>query len=223
MTVKLPSPPIRIARLPKDERGYPVPWFVAWFKDGREVMREYTPNAKPDFRVLASGKRELAVKKRLCWVCGEPLGVHQVFAIGPMCAVNRTTMEPPSHRACVEYSAQACPFLTVPARRRNEAGLEEIPHAVAGEMIARNPGAIALWESSYRPFKVDNGWLIHLSEPTRVDWWARGRQATRAEIEEAIATGYPELMAKAKLDGPEAIAELELYRKDAERFLPAAA
>ena len=221
--MKLPSPPIRIARLPKDERGYPVPWFVAWFKDGREVMREYTPNAKPDFRVLASGKREYAVKKRLCWVCGEPLGVHQVFAIGPMCAVNRTTMEPPSHRACVEYSAQACPFLTVPARRRNEAGLEDIPHAVAGEMIARNPGAIALWESSYRPFNAGNGWLIHLSEPTRVDWWARGRQATREEIEESIATGYPELMAKARLDEPESIAELERLRADAMRFLPAAA
>ena len=222
MSVKLPSPPIRIARLPIDERGYPVPWFVAYFLDGAEVGRG-TPHAKPDFRVLASGKRELAVKKRLCWVCGEPLGVHQVFAIGPMCAVNRTTMEPPSHRACVEYSARACPFLTVPARRRNEAGLDEIEHVVAGEMIARNPGAIALWESAYRPFKVANGWLIRIGEPHRVDWWARGRQATRAEIEEAIATGYPELMAKAKLDGPEAIAELELYRKDAERFLPAAA
>jgi hypothetical protein len=223
MPVKLPSPPIRIARLPQDERGYPVPWFVAWFKDGREVMREYTPNAKPDFRVLASGKREYAVKKRLCWVCGEPLGVHQVFAIGPMCAVNRTTMEPPGHRACMEYSATACPFLTVPARRRNEAGLEEIPHAVAGEMIARNPGAIALWESAFRPFNAGNGWLIRLAEPTHVDWWARGRQATREEIEESIATGYPELMAKARLDGPESIAELERMRADAERFLPAAA
>jgi hypothetical protein len=222
MSVKLPSPPIRIARLPKDERGYPVPWFVAWFKDGEECPRR-TPGAKADFRILGAGTREIAVKKRLCWVCGEPLGVHQVFAIGPMCAVNRVTMEPPSHRACVEYSAQACPFLTVPARRRNEAGLEEIEHHVAGEMIARNPGAIALWESAFRPFKVDNGWLIHLSEPTRVDWWAKGRQATRAEIEEALSTSYPELMARAKLDGPEAVAELELYRKDAERFLPAAA
>lgn len=199
-----------------------MPFFVAWFKDGEECPRR-TPGAKPDFRILGAGTREIAVKKRLCWVCGEPLGVHQVFAIGPMCAVNRTTMEPPSHRACVEYSAQACPFLTVPARRRNEVGLEEIPHAVAGEMIARNPGAIALWESSYRPFNAGNGWLIRLSEPTRVDWWARGRQATREEIEESIATGYPELMAKARLDGPESIAELERLRADAMRFLPVAA
>ena len=220
MLAKLPSPPVRIARLPKDHRNYPVPWFVAYFKDGKEVAR---PDGVADFRVLASGKRELAVKKRLCWVCGEPLGVHQVFAIGPMCAVNRTTMEPPSHRACVEYSAQACPFLTVPARRRNEAGLEEIEHKVDGIMIARNPGAIALWESAYRPFKVHNGWLIRLGEPHRVDWWAKGRQATRAEIEDAIATGYPELMKMAERDGPDAVAELKTAHRDAMRFLPAAA
>jgi hypothetical protein len=224
MSVQLPSPPIRIARLPKDERGYPVPWFVAWFYEGDEISRHW-PGAKPDFRILASGARELAVKKRLCWICGEPLGVHQVFAIGPMCAVNRTTMEPPSHRACAEYAAKACPFLTRPRMRRNEKGLDEIPHKVDGMMIARNPGAIALWESDYRPFKVNDkgGWLIKLAEPHRVDWWAQGRLATRAEIEEAIATGYPELERQAKRDGPESVAELERLRADAMRFLPAAA
>jgi hypothetical protein len=226
MTVQLPSPPIRIARLPKDDRGYPVPWFVAWTKEANGTLCEVMPEctgATPDFRILASGKRELAVKKRLCWICGEPLGVHQVFAIGPMCAVNRTTMEPPGHRACVEYAAKACPFLTRPRQKRNEKGLDEIPHVVSGKMITRNPGAIALWESAYRPFKVDNGWLIKLAEPYRVDWWAQGRPATRAEIEESIATGYPELLAMAKLEGPESIAELEAMRADAERFLPAAA
>lgn len=222
MSMKLPSPPIRIARLPKDSREYPTPWFVAWLKDGREVDRRET-EAKPDFRVLASGKRELAVKKRLCWICGEPLGVHQVFAIGPMCAVNRTTMEPPGHRACVEYSAQACPFLTTPRRRRNEAGLEDIEHTVAGIMIARNPGAIALWESAYRPFDAGNGWLIRLSEPTRVDWWAQGRLATRPEIEAALEAGYPELLSRAEGDGPDAVAELKSYMVRATRFLPAAA
>jgi hypothetical protein len=222
MLAKLPSPPVRIARLPKDERGYPIPWFVAWFQDGVEKGAR-VPGAKADFRVLGSGKRELAVKKRLCWICGEPLGVHQVFAIGPMCAVNRTTMEPPGHRACMEYSAIACPFLTVPARRRNEAGLDEIEHSVSGVMIKRNPGAIALWESTYRPFKVDNGWLIRLAEPYRVDWWTQGRLATRAEIEAALEAGYPELMNVAKDEGPEAVAALKIMREDAMRFLPAAA
>jgi hypothetical protein len=220
MLAKLPSPPIRIARLPKDHRGYPIPWFVAYFKDGKESVR---PDGVADFRVLASGKRELAVKKRLCWVCGEPLGVHQVFPIGPMCAVNRTTMEPPCHRGCAEYSATACPFLTVPARRRNEEGLDHFEHKVDGEMIKRNPGAIALWESGFKTFKVHNGWLIRLGEPTRVDWWTKGRHATRAECLDAISSGYPSLLEAAERDGQEAIDELELLAIKALDYLPEAA
>jgi hypothetical protein len=227
MLAKLPSPPIRIAHLPKDHRGYPIPWFVAWLAedlDGKlvEVDRQ-RPGAKADFRILGRGKRELAVKKRLCWVCGEPLGVHQVFPIGPMCSVNRTTMEPPCHRACAEYSATACPFLTVPARRRNEEGLDMKEHHVAGDMIARNPGAIALWESGYRIFEVHNGWLIRLGEPTRVDWWTKGRHATRAEVLGALDAGYPSLVEAAHRDGPEALEELERLRLKALDYLPRAA
>jgi hypothetical protein len=223
MTVQLPPSPLRIARLPKDERGYPVPWFVAWFKDGQERRRR-TEGAKPDFRVLSSGAREEAVRRRLCWLCGEPMGRHQVFAIGPMCAINRTTMEPPSHRDCVEYAAKACPFLTKPRMRRNDKGLDEIPHSVAGVMIARNPGAIALWESGYRRFGDGRGgWLIRLGDPERVDWWTEGRQATRAEIEASIASGYPELRGPAEAEGPESLAELERLTALAMRYLPAAA
>jgi hypothetical protein len=220
--MKLPAPPIRIARLPLDHRGYPVPWFVAYFKDDKEAPRG-EPGALPDFRVLASGKREAAVKRKLCWVCGEPMGVHQVFPVGPMCTVNRTTMEPPCHRVCAEYSAQACPFLTVPARRRNEADMEGKGYVVDGEMIARNPGVTALWESGFTTFKVSNGWLIRLGEPTRVDWWTKGRLATRAETLDAIDSGYPSLLEAAHRDGPEGLAELERCRVRALNYLPAAA
>jgi hypothetical protein len=222
MAVKLPEPPPRIGRLPKDERGYPIPWFCAWLKDGKEVARA-SHGSKADFRVLASGSREKAVRQSLCWVCGDRMGRHQVFPIGPMCAINRTTMEPPCHRACAEYSVIACPFLTVPARRRNEAGMGDMDLHVAGDMIERNPGATCLWESSYRPFKVHNGWLIRLETPTRVDWWTKGRQATRAEIEAAIDAGYPSLMDVAKAESQEAVDELEKLRRDAMRLLPAAA
>jgi hypothetical protein len=222
MPLNLPSPPVRIAHLSKDERGYPVPWFVAYFLDGQEVGRG-TPHAKSDFRILASGKRELAVKKRLCWVCGEPLGVHQVFPVGPMCSVNRVTMEPPCHRVCAEYSVRACPFLTVPARSRNEAGLDDVKHKVDGQMIARNPGAIVLWESSFKPFKVDNGWLIKLGDPVRTDWWTKGRQATREEALASIDSGYPILLEAAQREGPEAVEELVAMRWKALDYLPAAA
>jgi hypothetical protein len=218
--IELPEAPFRVHRLPIDERGYPVPWFVAWMKEGREVARGL-PGAVPDFRILASGARDLAVRRRRCWICGETMGRHQVFIIGPMCSINRTSMEPPAHRDCAEYSAKACPFLTRPRQKRNEKGLADMPHRVDGDMIKRNPGCICLWESGYHVFMVrEREWLLRLDDPRRVDWYAYGRQATRAEIMASIESGYPALLEPAERDGPEAVAELVRLRREAERYLP---
>jgi hypothetical protein len=65
-----------------------VPWFVAWF-DG-----------KPEFRAMDGLKWIRAVREHLCWVCGGRLGVWQTFVLGPMCGINRTTVEPPCHLEC---------------------------------------------------------------------------------------------------------------------------
>ena len=217
--VDLPTPPKRIARLPKDVRGFPVPWFVSWVSNGEECPPAM-PGAEPDFRVIHRDARERAWKKSLCWICGEPMGVHKVYVIGPMCVVNRTTMEPANHRECAEYAARACPFLVRPRMRRlPRDDLAEIH--VAGDMIERNPGAVCLYETPLaHPFNAGNGWLIRLEAPTRVDWWAQGRQATRGEIEESILSGLPLL--RAHEEGPEAVAELARLTERALKLLPAA-
>lgn len=219
--IDLPTPPKRIARLPKDSRGYPVPWFLAWMAMGEECDPA-TPGAEPDFRVIKRGAREDAWQHRKCWICGEPMGVHRVYVIGPMCCVNRTTMEPPCHRECAEYAAKACPFLARPRMRRLPT--DDIPDRhVAGEMIERNPGVCCLYEArSAEPFRVPNGWLIRLGDPERVDFWAHGRQATRDEIMQSITSGLPNLEALAKLEGPEACYELGRLTGEALKLLPAA-
>jgi hypothetical protein len=220
--INLPEMPKRIQRLPKDRRGYPVPWFLAWMKDGREVS-PHAEGAEPDFRIIKHGARELAWRKGLCWICGEPMGVHKVYVIGPMCVINRTTMEPANHRDCAEYAAKACPFLVKPRMRRLPT--DDLPEKhVDGAMIERNPGATCLYETPLaRPFKDGNGgWLIRLEDPVRVDWWAEGRHATRAEIEASIDGGYPLLLAEAKKDGVRALAELARLTGAAMQLLPAA-
>src|SRR5262249_25074805 len=126
--------PLRMQQLPVDERGYPVPWFVMW-QDG-----------KPDFRIIGHGKLATAVKQERCWICGGRLGRIKTSLIGPMCAVNRVTSEPPSHPACAEYAARACPFLSQPKRIRNEEGMPEETHQ-AGTPIMRNPGVACCWSS----------------------------------------------------------------------------
>lgn len=210
----LPPMPERIQRRPVNKNGYPVPWFATWI-DG-----------EPDFRVITSEKIAAAHVRKLCWVCGEPRGSFLAFAIGPMCAVNRTTSEPPSHRECAVWSAMACPFLTKPkvTRRENEIAPLDENHA-AGFPIARNPGAVAVWiTKSYQPFRADaggRGVLFRVGDPVEVLWFAEGRRARREEIEHSIDTGLPLLMELAVPDGPRAVMELELMVATARQYLPA--
>lgn len=89
----------KIARLPI-ARGFPIPWFVARLKDGTA-----------EFRAADSLKMEKALSQRRCWVCGDTLGYEMTFVIGPMCAINRVSSEPPSHYECARWSARNCPFL----------------------------------------------------------------------------------------------------------------
>ena len=223
MTVELPEMPARIARLRRDARGYPVPWFVEWFKAGERVERE-EPGAEPDFRYADLSFRWRGFHNGRCWICGDHLGTHKVYAIGPLCVINRVTSEPASHRECAEFAARACPFLVRPRQKRNKKGLDDDAQA-PGIMIDRNPGCVCLYETPLaRAFSVGpgQGWLIRLDEPTRIDWWAEGRQATRAEIEASIESGFPLLMEMAEEQGPAAIAELMKMSVDAMCYLPAA-
>lgn len=212
----LPPLPARMMALPVDERGYPVPFFVQWI-DG-----------KPDFRVADSRKAFDARKNGKCWICGQPIYPKRgAFVIGPMCSVNRVSSEPPSHRECAEFSAKACPFLTRPGAVRREAGFTdetktkmEMP---AGVMLAHNPGVTLVWVSAtWKPFKVDNGYLWNIGEPVSADWYCQGRTATRAEVDAAFDKGLPHLYEVASEGGEEEIVQLNKMYEIALKLLPAA-
>ena len=104
-------------------RGYPVPWFVAWLDDDGKPAE--CGAGTPDFRIILEGAAMTAHRFNLCWLCGQRLGSHNAFVVGPVCAVNRTSAEPPMHLDCATWSVQGCPFLTRPHMHRREAGLPE--------------------------------------------------------------------------------------------------
>ena len=212
--VKLPEPiPAAIRQLRRDARGYPVPWFVD--------LRAAYVNGCPDFRVMDGRRWIIAVKERRCWVCGERrVGPLDTFVAGPMCGVNRTTAEPAVHVECGRWSAKACPFLANPKRLRDERGLPG-DWRVAGEMIPRNPGVTMLWTTmSAEVVQVSNGRLFDLGTPVAVEWWAKGRQATRAEVQASLDSGLPLLRAAAEREGREALAELGRRWVAFESWLP---
>jgi hypothetical protein len=214
--------PDRIKRLPLDHRGFPVPWFVAWI-----VPPNVEAEPQADHRVIRQSAMQPAVRKRLCWTCGEPLGRTFVSLIGCMCSVNRVISEPPSHRDCAEYAVRACPFLARPQMHRREAGLPEQRVAAAGMALARNPGVVCLWISRVypKPFRASAGQagtLFQLGEPEETVWYREGRLATRQEVIDAIDDGLPNLLKPAREEGLEAITELARLHKRALNYLPAA-
>jgi hypothetical protein len=209
---ELPALPANIARLPVDERGYPVPWFVAWI-DG-----------KPEFRVADAKKIMQAVVGNLCWVCGSPLGRYLAFVVGPMCAVNRISAEPPSHLECAEFSVRACLFLVRPHMRRRERGLPAEAAAPPGHMIRRNPGVTLIWVTRvFKPTRVDGGgWLYQMGAPTSLLSFAEGRAATEDEVLASIESGLP-LLREAAGDDPEQLREIEIATAEAYELLKVSA
>lgn len=187
-------------------RGYPVPWFVAWI-DGA-----------PEFRAMDPRKFRVAVKEGRCWVCGnrfvDKLGfrLSQAFVVGPMCAVNRISSEPPSHHICASWSARNCPFLSRPYMARREDDLineASIKDRVAGVAITRNPGVALVWPTSTWTLIRDGRGrpLFQFGSPDApLEWYAEGRRATRAEVMASLETGLPALQEACDL---ESTAELQ--------------
>lgn len=189
--------PPQIADLPRSRQGYPVPWFVAHI-DG-----------DPDFRAIRPDGVNIATRHALCWLCGHELGMTATYVAGPMCGINRTSAEPPSHHRCADYAAQACPFLARPHAVRR--GAPEGADPAAGVMLDRNPGVAMLWRCPQVPHPFDDGrggTLFRLPNPIRVDWICKGRPATFMEVDLSIQTGLPALREAAAQDGPGALAHL---------------
>jgi hypothetical protein len=187
----LPPVPARMARLSRDSRGYPVPWFVNWY------------NGVPDFRVADGAKWRNAVRFHHCWICGEHLGVLKTYVLGPINTVSRLTSEPACHWDCAEFAARACPFLILPKAQYRNANLPANVRLPPGDLITRNPGVCALWTASrFRLIPMtDQRRLIGVGDPKHVEWYAQGATATRAQVLESLDEGLPYLYRSAASNG----------------------
>lgn len=190
----LPPLPKRFLKLPIDPRGYPVPWFVTRMQSGEWDFRVIRPNGIP-----------LAIKRRTCWLCGEPLGRYLAFVVGPVCAVTRTTREPPNHYDCAEFAVKACPFLTNPAMRRSPRERPKDATDPPGVHLEKNPGVTCLWTTtSYSLFRAEDaesadgnpGVLIKVGDPVTVEWYAQGVRASRDQVEDSVNSDIPLLHAR---------------------------
>lgn len=176
--------PTRMAHLPLDARGLPVPHFASMI-DGVA-----TPSV-PDVAKLAP-----ALRNKLCWCCGEKLGQHLAFVGGTVMSISRGCGDPPSHLECCEYAARVCPFLSSPNLTEAKA----------------SPSVICVYVTkACRPFttkdKRGQGFMVELGPPEQILWFSRGREATREEVRESVHGQFGALLRSAEGD-QRAIAEI---------------
>jgi len=206
--VEMPPIPERMASLPRDDRSYPIPYFVAMI------------NGKPEFRLASAQKLYLCVEEKRCWCCGQTLDPKQhAFVIGPTQTITRLNPEPPNHVECAEFAAMACPFLTKPKAQRREA--DKPPSFTVEGQIDRNPGVCAIWVCrGYSVTRTTGGVVFEMPNPSRVKWFAEARKATRSEIMESFEELFPILRSQAPTE--KSLLMLGQAITKALKFVPAA-
>lgn len=97
--------PIWMEKLPRDNRGYPIPVTVLLDKDGR-----------PHFTVNEEHKRQQIIKRDACPICGRGLLTRRACVGGPKSLFHPAgaCIDPPMHLECARYALQVCPYLAAP-------------------------------------------------------------------------------------------------------------
>jgi hypothetical protein len=170
-------------RIPRDHRGYPIPWNVLRADDGT-----------PFFTVNDDRKHWRALRQELCPLCGERLGRWRWFVGGPRSAFDPHGwyVDLPGHHECITFALATCPYLAAPKYlgRVDVIHPEKLPPearflldatviperpdvfvAVAGDGIeVQTRGALFPYTRPRRPF------LAH-------EYWRHGRQIS---VDEAL-------------------------------------
>jgi hypothetical protein len=91
--------PDRVARLPRDPRGYPILASITRADGGY------------DFRGIEWPTVLRLLRERRCGICGESLGYWMTFISGPEGIANRVFSDPAMHPECAAYAVAVCPYL----------------------------------------------------------------------------------------------------------------
>jgi hypothetical protein len=150
-----------LAHLPT-HGSLPVPYFTGQTKDGKWDFRTHNPQ-----------RHDLAMRYRLCAICGKYLGEGPyVFVFGPLSLGPLETFMPPQHEECARVALAICPFLFNEnhVRSDRDGGVELCP----AEAVPPKPDRIALvWCESYRYWKGPSGILYATAlGPLRAEWYA---------------------------------------------------
>jgi hypothetical protein len=177
-----PKIPDRIAALPKDSRGYPIPWNVLTGNDG-----------KPIFTVNDSERHLMALRLQLCPICGGRLGKWRWFVGGILSAfaLNGGYYDLPGHHECESFALSVCPYLSAPKYlgRIDVPDVNKVPEDVMLANITMMPERpdvfCAVASDSMEILQADLATItIRPKRPyLGIEYWIHGKQVS---LEEAL-------------------------------------
>jgi len=174
--------PERIAQLPRDRRGYPIPFIV---------MRDDA--GEPQFVVNDTRKVYEAMVRKLCGVCGQGLEAEVWFTGGASNALMNgdvgVYVDGPLHEECKTFAMEVCPHLA--HRMTKPVNLEPIRRHMGEEGVRLRdasvlPGVptlfVAVKTARFKPARLEGGLGWKVDKPfLRVEYWRGGQQLPRHE------------------------------------------
>jgi hypothetical protein len=179
MTTAMPD---RIARLPRDIRGYPIPFNVLRADDGT-----------PFFTVNDDRTHLRCIREGLCPLCGERLGKWKWFVGGPKSAFDPHGwyFDLPGHHECERYALAVCPYLAMPKylKRVDVPHPEKLPNALPLVLLDQTPieerPEIFVALAGQMIEVADNSPMLPYVRPSYprlgYEFWRHGKQFTEAE------------------------------------------
>lgn len=138
--------PDRVASLPRDERGYPIPYFIP-IVDGKE-----------NFKYMDAPKQLRCATQRICMICGQKLLPKQYWYItGPIGRKNFTVSDPAMHEECARYSLAVCPHMHYEKADRTTGADESPPEIV---VLAKPPQVFLIHAQDYVIVKHKSGYIL---------------------------------------------------------------
>lgn len=183
----VPVPP-KMRLLPRDRRGYPIPWIV---------QRDLT--GRPFFIVNDTEKTTACGRRKVCGICGRKLERDAWMIGGPGSAFHEQGMflDPPMHYECAAYALKVCPYIGARYTGRLEEALSRqgkwpanLRLVITESAIPEQPPFFALARASRVAWALgsDGAPVFRPHRPwIGVEFWRWGGQISEAEARERLA------------------------------------
>lgn len=193
--------PDRMAHLPRDRRGLPIP-----------VTVHRDEHGKPHFQINEEAHRQRVIAEDRCPICGGKLLRGRWLVGGPASAFHAhgAYIDPPMHTECLHFAMKVCPYLAAPSYAKLLGKKTLAPHAqndvveTDEGMLDERPGVfVAVMATGQRLIRgemdgtgggiamVRGMELVRYVKPrqpySRVEYWRHGVQISEAEAAPFIA------------------------------------